>query len=141
MGFGCFIMMPKVNLKQFFFIFSEFPKPELEIERPTDSMARSQDECGNACPEISSPVCGTDGKTYPNLCLLSLEACRSGSDIKVASADPCSLLQEQRPVIENGLKVEIKLSAHTVFNRIYFRYCRLREALSTHSPSGVRHKR
>ena len=38
---------------------------------------------------ISSPVCGSDGITYRNMCGLQLAACGKGMNITVAKDEPC----------------------------------------------------
>ena len=43
-----------------------------------------------ACPRIYDPVCGTDGKTYMNLCLLRCYACKPfASDLELAYSGKC----------------------------------------------------
>ncbi|XP_022102548.1 agrin-like [Acanthaster planci] len=36
--------------------------------------------CPTACPGINDPVCGTDGNSYPSLCVIRLVACRSADE-------------------------------------------------------------
>lgn len=45
--------------------------------------------CSQLCPLILRPVCGSDGKTYPNSCTLEVEACISGKDLTVISEGEC----------------------------------------------------
>ena len=42
------------------------------------------------CPQVYSPVCGSDGKTYGNECELKVADCKSGKNIKKEHDGPCS---------------------------------------------------
>ncbi|XP_072942741.1 agrin-like isoform X4 [Epargyreus clarus] len=52
--------------------------------------------CGAPCEEVVRPVCGTDGRTYDNPCLLERASCLDNRDIRVAymgfcgSENPCA---------------------------------------------------
>ena len=41
--------------------------------------------CGDCEGESESPVCGSDGKTYPSACVLENYACRKYWDISMVS--------------------------------------------------------
>jgi coxsackievirus/adenovirus receptor len=45
--------------------------------------------CNNACPFIEQPVCGSDNKTYSNLCVMDAEACERKTYIKAKHNGPC----------------------------------------------------
>nr|P0DKM8.1 RecName: Full=Turripeptide Ici9.1; AltName: Full=Turripeptide OL11-like [Iotyrris cingulifera] len=45
--------------------------------------------CLSVCSMEYWPVCGSDGKTYPNECHLTSEACMSNTDITVAHVGKC----------------------------------------------------
>merc|ERR1719259_688010 len=46
-----------------------------------------KEEC--MCNRAYSPVCGTDGKTYGNECVMECESCKQGTDVTVASQGEC----------------------------------------------------
>ena len=46
-------------------------------------------ECPEACPDVFDPVCGTDGVTYSNSCVLDRENCLGSQLIEIASDGPC----------------------------------------------------
>ena len=48
------------------------------------------EECPTICPAVSNPVCGTDGKTYSNLCGLDVINCWNKRNVTVAHQGPCS---------------------------------------------------
>jgi len=50
--------------------------------------------CPQICTSDFSPVCGTDGKTYSNKCLLEVAACNSGSGVVVAQEGECSSVSD-----------------------------------------------
>lgn len=48
--------------------------------------------CQRICSKTVQKVCGTDGKTYPNNCVLAAKACRRASNVTVAHAGACKPL-------------------------------------------------
>eukprot|EP00456_Euglypha_rotunda_P036393 TRINITY_DN2794_c0_g1_i4.p1 TRINITY_DN2794_c0_g1~~TRINITY_DN2794_c0_g1_i4.p1 ORF type:complete len:377 (+),score=21.31 TRINITY_DN2794_c0_g1_i4:137-1132(+) len=59
-------------------------------------------ECPDFCPEIYRPVCGTNNKTYSNLCFLNVAACHENFGFGYARDGPCECnpgcTKEFRPV-------------------------------------------
>ena len=47
--------------------------------------------CNQACPFIEQPVCGSDNKTYANLCVMDSEACERKERITVQNDGPCGM--------------------------------------------------
>ena len=45
--------------------------------------------CPLVCTKIYAPVCGTDGETYGNECLLKVQSCTNQTSIAVAHEGPC----------------------------------------------------
>ena len=45
--------------------------------------------CEDTCPYVFQPMCGNDGKTYDNECLLKLAGCRRRSPISIRHNGEC----------------------------------------------------
>ena len=56
-------------------------------------------ECSWVCTQDYSPVCGTDGNTYSNKCVLALAACKAGNN---------NLSIEYEGECTTGMQVEIR---------------------------------
>ncbi|XP_072047475.1 actin, cytoskeletal 3-like [Amphiura filiformis] len=50
--------------------------------------------CIEVCPPDYNPVCGSDGRTYPNLCELDKEACETISGVTVSYKGECRAERE-----------------------------------------------
>ena len=50
---------------------------------------KPQCQCQLACPKHLAPVCGSDGKSYDNLCILKAHACESDKMITVKRTGNC----------------------------------------------------
>ena len=73
-----------------------------------------QGDCAKSCPQVFSPVSGTDGKTYNNECELNVANCKvKGRKIQVAKPGPCEQVVPVRPTVQ-GPTVPAK-SGHPPF--------------------------
>ena len=67
--------------------------PSYPPERPDQQM------CNRQCSRIFSQVCGSNGRTYNNRCLLELDACERATSIQVVREGSCvvSTTEESQP--------------------------------------------
>jgi len=63
-------------------------KPTGDVSADTQSPSGSQQNTGNACIQNYEPVCGSDRKTYSNLCMLGL-ATQTNPAIVLAKKGEC----------------------------------------------------
>merc|ERR1712141_118213 len=75
------------------------PRPFLFEEEGVASLARPMpsliEECPLLCPRDRRPVCGSDGETYPNECLLKQASCRGRFEqIKKIHSGPCTCIKK-----------------------------------------------
>ena len=50
-------------------------------------------KCATICPRIYRPVCGSDGSTYSNACMMEVAACITNEDISVEHEGECGMLK------------------------------------------------
>jgi len=46
--------------------------------------------CRSACPLVYTPVCGSNGKTYPNKCAMDIDSCQSNQSLALLHEGFCS---------------------------------------------------
>ncbi|RDD43780.1 Peptidyl-glycine alpha-amidating monooxygenase A [Trichoplax sp. H2] len=62
------------------------PKPK---PKPTTSKPKPTESCKDDCPRIYDPICGSNGKTFDNECLMKYTICKTGQIIEVSHFGPC----------------------------------------------------
>ena len=68
--------------------------------RPSNPSDRTDQPCNRQCSRIFSQVCGSNGRTYNNRCLLELDSCERETSIQVVREGSCigsSTTEESQP--------------------------------------------
>ena len=71
----------------------ELPPLELvsegHCEMMNDFVEVEEPECKTNCGRVVKAVCGDDGETYPNKCVLNRKNCQEGTEIEIAHKGEC----------------------------------------------------
>ena len=51
--------------------------------------SEEEDPCARKCGREFKPLCGSDGQTYNNECLLEVAKCSKNTDIQIIRRSPC----------------------------------------------------
>ncbi|CAB3998011.1 Kazal-type serine ase inhibitor 1 [Paramuricea clavata] len=77
------------NLCSLRFADCEFENDKEITLKHNGSCKSKESDCQQFCPTIYAPVCGSDGKTYDNMCLLEVADCESEENVTKVHDGPC----------------------------------------------------
>lgn len=76
----------------------------LSVSESIDTEA-AEEKCNFMCERVYEPLCGSDGVTYANLCLLEYAACRN-PHVKVFGPGKCPLHTQAARLVPNGESIK-----------------------------------
>ena len=82
-------------IKQFFVVLAACSKPTCPEDQTcsVDAQRNAVCACPDMCPSLGEPVCGSDGKTYENICKARKESCEKKKGLSFKRG-PCGELIE-----------------------------------------------
>lgn len=93
---------------------TECPEPEIcQLDENRNPVCR----CGDTCPLEFTPVCGSDGKTYPNDCALRQEACRARKSLNIIYRGKCSSGKVLPQIMSLGKRCKTKVTQQSAVSQ------------------------
>jgi hypothetical protein len=91
------------------------------VECPASQICQLDDHrnpicrCNAVCNQDFKPVCGSDGKTYTNECILRVEACKSRRSLRIIHSGICG----GKAFLSLSTKISRLLSIQITYKDLY----------------------
>ena len=81
----------KLNIVTLLIVMLESSEGLLPLSNQNHVKIRMNQKCPSQCPRQESPVCGSDGNSYDNVCKMIQSTCRTGSDVGLSHVGRCGV--------------------------------------------------